>query len=415
MDMQLHITCSCTYVSDKSTKQILETDLNFFPIKYATISIDTLRKTVRSSFFGLGESTAVFKDGLGCMLLKGNDNHQVEFKTGKPTLRWNDPNINYPFGRKEPVLNLNKTTERVQNIVNAYFDKPGEFLQKTTAIVVMQGDSLIYENYASGISKSTPLIGWSMTKSITNALVGILIKQNRISLNTKFKETDWSDSISLHQLLQMNSGIKWEEDYSEVSDVTRMLYNSEKSSTIFQTNSSEFEPGTYWEYNSGTTNYISSIIQSLFDQPVQYHAFPYLELFNKIDAPSFTIECDESGQSIMSSYGYATARDWAKLGLLYLRNGKWEEEQIFPEGWVEYSTEPNRISENLKYGAHIWLNTNHNYFPDAPDDVYFFSGFQGQVVCIVPSLDAVIVRLGNGKNESFNMNDLISEICKVLS
>jgi len=381
-----------------------------------SLELNEQEKSVSATFLGMGKKTAVFKPGLGCMLLKGADNHKVQSIVNLPkspnkytqleTLPYTNNGAPFtPIGLKDSGL---------KNIVATAFDEQGSFEKKTRALLVVHKDSLIFEHYAKGISNDTPLIGWSMTKSITNALIGILIGDGLLNLNDQFKEENWRDSVSLHQLLQMNSGIEWAEVYDQVTDATVMLYDSEWSASPMIENSTAFDPGTHWVYSSGTTNYLSKIIRATLSNDTIYQHLPYDRLSKKLGANSFIMEMDESGHFIMSSYGYATARDWAKFGLLYLHDGVWNGKRILPEGWVEYSTQVNAVSEDGCYGAHLWLNTDQKKFKSAPADAYYFSGFQGQKVIMIPSLDLVVVRLGLTDDPDFDMDGVLESILKVV-
>ena len=387
-----HMACSCYYLADRSLDKIQEEDLNFFPMDRVSISQDESSRSFSSTLFGLGKKTAVYKDDLGCMLLKGNDDYEVQDLIDSRTKAFKDSLYSLPVVA-DSLLN-----SEVQDIIQMAFDSTDQFIKKTRAVVVIHKDSLIAEQYAEGIETFTPLLGWSMTKSLANAFIGILVKDGKLSLDDNYKETNWRDSVALNYLLQMSSGIQWDEIYDEVSLATRTLYDSEISAQPMMESYTEYDPGAHWEYSSGTSNYLSKIIKELINDDKTYQNFPYERLFKRIGANSFIMEMDESGHFIMSSYAYATARDWAKFGLLYLHDGVWGDERILPEGWVDYSVKPNGSSPDGQYGAQIWLNSQKYVFPSIPNDAYIFNGFQGQHVVVIPSEDLVIVRLGLEKD-----------------
>jgi CubicO group peptidase (beta-lactamase class C family) len=164
-------------------------------------------------------------------------------------------------------------------------------------------------------------------------------------------------------------------------------------------------PDTRWEYSSGTTNIISRIVRSAVD-PDEYLTFPRRELFDRIGMASAVLEPDASGTFVGSSYMYATARDWARFGLLYLEDGVWNSERILPEGWVAYSTTPTPTNTpGVSYGAQIWLNvetppgSGKRWLPFLPEDAYACRGYAGQFVVVVPSRDLVVVRLGHSRTD----------------
>jgi CubicO group peptidase (beta-lactamase class C family) len=415
------MTCTCLYISDRQLSTIKEQDLAISPLNLVSIEIDNKNKVVYADLFGLGKEKAVYKDGLGCTLIHGEkDDYDISFKNERPFLTWNDDQLPYPYGRKDTIMRTsNIDMLKIEEALELAFDESGAYEKQTRAIVILHKDTLVAEKYAEGFTAETPILGWSMTKSITNALIGILVGQGKLSVHEPPKIKEWEDDpkrskITLDNLLRMNSGLFWEEDYTAVTTVTKMLFNSASVVETAVNQDAEFTQGTNWEYSSGTTNIISGIIRKLFDTHLEYLAFPYIELFVKLDMASAQLETDEAGNYVLSSYCTATPRDWAKLGLLYINDGVWKDERILPEGWVDYSITPTPVSKNLKYGAQIWLNTNKNYFPDAPEDLYFFSGFQGQHVIIIPSKELVIVKMGLKNAEEFDMNSVIKTIAAAI-
>jgi CubicO group peptidase (beta-lactamase class C family) len=168
------------------------------------------------------------------------------------------------------------------------------------------------------------------------------------------------------------------------------------------------KPNNKWNYSSGTTNLLSGILRNQFKTHQEYLDFWYASLLDKIGMNSAIIETDMAGNFVGSSYGWATTRDWAKFGLLYLHKGNWNGEQLFDESWANYVATPTNTS-NGEYGAHFWLNAG-SKFPDVPKDMYYASGFQGQMVAVFPSHDLVIVRMGVTEDPEFDFNGLLSGV-----
>jgi len=168
------------------------------------------------------------------------------------------------------------------------------------------------------------------------------------------------------------------------------------------------EPTEVWNYSSGTTNLLSGILRKQFNTHQAYLDFPYEALIDKIGMNSMLLETDLVGNYVLSSYGWATTRDWAKFGLLYLHKGEWNGERIFAESWVDYVSKPTANS-NGTYGGHFWLNAEGKY-PDVPRDVYSANGFQGQRVFIIPSKELVVVRTGLSEQTDEQFNTLLKEI-----
>ncbi|WP_373056495.1 serine hydrolase domain-containing protein [Zunongwangia sp. H14] len=276
----------------------------------------------------------------------------------------------------------------------------------------MHKGQLIAEKYANGFSKDSKFLGWSITKSITSAILGILEKQGKISLNQDSLFEEWKNdkraAITLDNLLQMNSGLEWEEDYTTLSDVNRMLFMEKNMPEVQLKKPLTGKPNESWNYSSGTTNLLSWFIRKQFSSHQEYLDFWYQELIDKIGMNSMTIETDLNGNYIGSSYAWATARDWAKFGLLYLNKGKWKNEQILNESWVDYSAKPTNTSKG-EYGAHFWLNAEGKY-PNVPRDMFSCNGFQGQYIFIIPSKEMVIVRFGLTEDPQFNIDTFIKEI-----
>jgi CubicO group peptidase (beta-lactamase class C family) len=285
-------------------------------------------------------------------------------------------------------------------------------IEKTRAVLVIHKNKLVEEKYAPGFSSTTKFLGWSMTKSITSAVLGVLERKGKISLaqDHLFKEweNDKRSKITLNNVLQMNSGLEWEEDYTKISDVTRMLFMEGDMPKVQINKPLTGEPNNSWNYSSGTTNLLSRFIRDQFTSHQEYLDFWYKELIDKIGMHSMTIEPDLEGNYIGSSYGWATARDWAKFGLLYLNEGNWNGEQILNKSWIEYSAKPTNDS-NGEYGAHFWLNAEAKY-PDVPTDMFSCNGFQGQYIFIIPSKELVVVRFGLTESPEFDINNFLKEI-----
>jgi CubicO group peptidase (beta-lactamase class C family) len=251
-----------------------------------------------------------------------------------------------------------------------------------------------------------------MTKSITATYFGILQKQGKIDIMKPAPIAEWAtderSKITLNDLLHMNSGLEWEEDYGKISDVTKMLFIAEDMTKSQIVKPLAGKPNNTWNYSSGTTNLLSGILRKQFKTHQEYLDFWYSALIDKIGMNSMIVESDMAGNFVGSSYSWATTRDWAKFGLLYLHKGNWNGEQLFNPSWAKYVSTPTNGS-NGKYGAHFWLNANGD-FPDVPRDFYRCSGYQGQMVAIFPSQDMVVVRMG--LSEEFDFNGFLSDVVK---
>jgi hypothetical protein len=289
--------------------------------------------------------------------------------------------------------------------------------QRTRAVVVVKNGWVVAERYAPGITAATPLIGWSVTKSVTHALIGIAVQESLLDLNATVPVPEWTSSgdprrsITLDQLLRMSSGLAFSEVYDDFSsDVVTMLLHTPDSGAYAANKPLEAKPGTVWHYSSGTTNLLSRGLRLALADDEAYWRFPYERLFQPLGMHSAVLETDPSGTFMGSSLAYATARDWARFGLLYLQDGRWGERRLLPEGWVEHATTPTPGSDQ-KYGAHWGLNRGGRY-PDIPRDAFYARGFGGQLVLVVPSRDTVIVRLGQTPGDGFDVNAFAAKVLK---
>ncbi|MBD3583729.1 serine hydrolase domain-containing protein [Flavobacterium selenitireducens] len=398
------------HFGDGRSLQTIEAGDNDIPlVDLATNSIDERMKSAKSSVFGLMERTAIWREGLGSVLIDGDFDVTAPYNVPKRHLT--PTGLPFPYGdlpQKDTVFQ-NIDYDRLQRAIDNAFDKKGEQTKRTRALLVIYDDHIIGEKYAPGFTKDSKLLGWSMTKSITATMFGILEYQKRFDCNKPAPVAEWQQderkNITVSNLLKMNSGLKWDENYETISDATKMLFVAKDMTRVQLEKGTYAAPGKDWCYSSGTTNLLSGILRKQFRSHQQYLDFWYSELIDKIGMHSMFIETDMSGNYVGSSYGWATARDWAKFGLLYLHEGNWNGQRIFDKSWVDFVTTPTKGSHG-KYGAHFWLNSS-GFFADAPRDMYSANGFQGQKIFIIPSKGLVIVRLGLA--ESFG-SETIEEI-----
>jgi CubicO group peptidase (beta-lactamase class C family) len=227
-------------------------------------------------------------------------------------------------------------------------------------------------------------------------MVGILVKQGKFDIQKPVAVPDWNkderSNITLNNLMQMQSGLKWNEDYGNRSDVTLMLHFESDMGHYAYEKPLAVPPGTKWYYSSGTTNIVSYLIRKQFSSDSAYYVFTNNQLFNRIGIPDAVFEVDPSGTRVGSSYLYATARDYARFGLLFENDGIFNGERILPEGWVKYSTSEASASKGL-YGAFFWLNRS-KALPSAPEDMFACDGHDGQHIYILPTQQLVVVVLG---------------------
>jgi CubicO group peptidase (beta-lactamase class C family) len=400
--------CTCTYATGRDLEEVERNDLYFNILTKVDNKLNKADYSVTSTLFGLSPQTAKFKPGIGCILLDGKDDYNVTF----PIATVSKVQIDSAF-KAVDIATVDVDRARLQNAVNEAFDTNDALNHKrTTAVVIIHRDTLIAEKYAKPFDKETPQLGWSMTKSMMNTFAAILIHQGKLKAEQNNLFTSWANDdrkkISVTNLLQMNSGLSWEEDYATVSDATKMLYRSEDVAAIPLSKTLQFEIGKKWYYSSGTTNLLSKYFRNMLADDKMYLTFLKQNLFDVLGMHSAFIETDETGTFIGSSYGYATPRDWAKYGMLYLHDGVWQGKRLLPEGWVAFSKAAAEGSNGI-YGAQFWLNQKGIQYPDAPHDMFIADGFQGQSVFIIPSHDLVIVRMGTG-GDHFDTNLFLKNI-----
>ena len=406
--------CSCTFISQRTQESIQSEDLGFGPLAQTKTTINRQNKSVTTSLLGMRPRTAVFRNGAGCILLKDDDDYNIDFHVDRPILR---SELSWPEGTAlaDDSTFVNVDRDQLMSAIYAAFDESRNMDSlMTRAVVVIHNGQLVAEEYANGFGPETEILGWSMTKSITATMIGILIKNGLLNLDDTNLFEEWTDdraNITLRDLLQMQSGLAFSETYGAISDATNMLFNAENISLIPKSNQLAHDPGSHWSYSSGTTNLLARIIRDRLGNDESYWHLPYDSIFTRIGMTSPIMETDESGNFIGSSYMYATPRDWARFGLLYLNQGNWKGTQIVDSSFVEFVRTPASASGNI-YGGQFWLNAAHAAYPDVPSDLFSCNGFQGQFVFIIPSYNLVVVRMGLSEEPIFNNNNFLKEILK---
>lgn len=401
------------FLAKRDQLSIEKRDNGFLPINLVSYDVDEDEQSVSASIFGLMKRKAIYVDGLGAILVNDSYDPKRQFKVPNRSNTQND--LPYPYGNL-PVRDTifgEVNYKKLDLAVDKAFDLPGEDKQQTRSVLVVFKDRIIAEKYKEGFDETSLMHGWSMTKSLTSTLYGILQRQDSLDI---YKETgiqDWEEDdrrhITYNDLLHMNSGLEWEEAYFNISDITKMLYLESDMGQVQIQNQLIAKPNELWNYSSGTTNILSGpLLRKEFDSHQKYLDFWYKELIDKIGMNSMVVETDLSGNYIGSSYAWATTRDWAKFGLLYLHEGSWNGEQILDSSWVQYAKTPTNTSEG-RYGAQFWLNAG-GYHPDVPKDMYSCNGFKGQYVFIIPSRNLVVVRTGLVSDPKFDVNSFLKGI-----
>ena len=386
---------SGVFVAQRTQESIEAKYNNFSPIKMASNEVNTDEKSVISNVFGLKERKAIYREGLGTVVI--NDDYDPAAPYLVPNRNKTPKNVPFPYGNlaQKDTIFSSVDYAKLETVVDAYFKQNTED-NTTRSLLVVYKNQIIAERYIEGFDENTLILGWSMGKSIVSTVMGVLDQQGKLDIHNPAPIDAWKNDersqITTHNLLQMNSGLEWDEDYTAISDVTKMLY-LDTDMTLAQINKPFVgKPNESWNYSSGTSNLLSGIVRQQFTTHQEYLDYWYSDLIDKIGMHSMILEADLAGNYVASSYPWATTRDWAKYGLLYLNKGKWNGEQIISEDWVNYTSTPTPTSEGI-YGAQFWLNAE-GHLPDVPKDMFMADGYQGQRVMIIPSMDLVIVRTG---------------------
>jgi CubicO group peptidase (beta-lactamase class C family) len=423
--------CSAVFISGRNPDDVLREDVA--PVNplasVVTAEIDRRNKRVAADSFGLFRNYAVYREGCGCTLAVGvnEDDLRSQNIAGVDLPEKLPDNVPWPEGEGEivrplpPEIDETKLTKAVDN---AFAETGAKKLKYTRAVLVVYDGRLIAERYAPGFDRNTPLLGWSISKSVINALVGIMVKNGNLRLNDPAPVPEWQKAgdprgkITLDQMLRMSSGLEFSEVYKPLYDATIMLYGSKDFAAYAAAKPLEEKPDTKWSYSSGTANILSRIVRVEAEKSYKNsYAFMRKELFDKIGMRSAVPEPDPSGTYVGSSYTFATTRDWARFGQLYLQDGVWNGERILPEGWVSYTTKPTPGAPKGEYGALFWLNAGsasdpgNRRWPSAPPDVYSADGYQEQKVIVIPSKKLVLVRFGaTSVRKAWNTDKFIADV-----
>jgi CubicO group peptidase (beta-lactamase class C family) len=405
------LLCAGVFVSGRAPEDVKANDLTgpgYELLNYFQQTIDREGKRVTASAYGLGSQTAVYREGLGCTLIDGVSEAELRKEARgldiKPSL---DPEALWPEGER---VDLGADADGVDRAaldaaVAANFAEPDPARPRNTrALVVVHRGRIVAERYAPGFDAMMPLVGWSMTKGALNALIGMRVKDGKLAVADRALMPEWRGDgdkrrdISLDDLLRMSSGLAFDESYDNpLADVMVMLFARGDMAKFTADKTLLQPPGTHWSYASGTSNIVAAILRATFANEADYLRYPRERLFEPLGMESAVIAPDASGTLVGSSLLYTTARDFARLGLLYLQDGVWQGVRLLPEGWIAYSLTPSKNAPEQDYGAHMWLKLpqSDGYGePPMPDDAYYFLGHDEQVIAIVPSRDLVIVRLG---------------------
>jgi CubicO group peptidase (beta-lactamase class C family) len=407
------LLASGVFVGGRDPEDFIRNDIHApygFTLDELTVSLDEQRGRITLSLPGGLSRTAVHTPGLGCTLLPQDADgiffDPVEVSSTLPDAE----TLDWPMGDRvtAPISSDGIDHDKLSTALDLAFDETAhEHFQRTRAMVVLHNGRIVGERYANGFSKTSKLVSWSMGKSITASLIGILVGEGHYGLQDRAPIDEWNDpadprrEITIAHLLRMSSGLK----FNKVETADGFFANDNNHNfahfgavNVFDYAVApplEFPPNTVWRYRNCDVLSLGKIIkQTVQAKGEEYLTFPQRALFDRIGIRNMVLEPDPWGNFIMTGYDHGTARDWARLGQLYLQDGVWDGERIFPEGWVDFVRTPAPADPEDHYGGFFWLNAG-NRFQDIPNDAYWADGARGQFTMIIPSHNVVIARMGH--------------------
>jgi CubicO group peptidase (beta-lactamase class C family) len=412
------VLCTALFASGRSLDPLRADEVaadSYWILRPFTARVDNGRESVTTSLGGLRPRTAIHRSGLGSTLLP----RHAAVAAAASVLEGG------PAG--PAIRSTSRIRPEVQQIVDRAFEEPNlGRLRRTHAVVVVHDGDVVAERYARDVGPDTPLPGWSMAKSVLNALVGILVEEGRLSIDSRellapWRAPDPRAAISVEDLLRMRSGLRFSEEYSNPwSDVLHMLFNAADAAGYAARQPLTARPGSVWSYASGTTNILSAIVRQTVGDS-QYAMWPRLALFDRLGMSSAVVEPDASGTFVFSSFMLATARDWARYGELWANGGRWRDHTLLSSDWVRFSTSPTRESPEGEYGAHWWLKLKPEIGGGQPAaaaiarDAFFAVGHEGQTLTVIPSRRLVLVRLGASIYiDAWNQAEFVASIQSVV-
>lgn len=426
--------CSGVFVAGRAPQDVIAGDvLADMPVALRRFrgDVDRGHNLVTASFYGLAERRALYRPGLGCTLVTGTSvdallsqvmDYSPPLASTRSTALWPEGNHVEQSGPVEGVDGL-----KLKSVMAEAFSEPNtDTKRRTHALIVVHKGRIITERYAQGFGPDTPQPGWSMGKSVLNALIGTLVERGQMKLDQDQLSDIWRGegdprgSITVDDLLHMVSGLDFDAPHERMlSDVRKMLFMKGDGAAYAASEQLTAPIGSKWFYASGSTMLLARAMRSaITGSQARYFSYPRKALFGPLGMYSALLEPDAAGTFVAPAFIYASARDWARLGLLYLNDGEWGEKRILPEGWVKTSLNP-ALHSGGQYGAHLWLKIPDFLRPAypsgraLPEDAFFMLGYDGQMVAIIPSAQLVVVRLGlSRRREAWDHEAFLHELLK---
>lgn len=425
--------CSAKYVAgrDLPTEELVASDVTPQSPILGVVSteVDDANRTVTSKFLGLFPRTSALQTGRGCVLDAPADPAATPYV---PAPR--DPAA-WPAGDGTAAVSGVDTAKLTTVVDDAFAGSDDPMGLAARGVAVVQDGKLVLLQDGAGISENTALLGWSMTKTVTGMLAYKKLTEAGIDIETPVVDAfpegrapswvaEWSKDdrakVTIADLMFMRSGLALGEGYGPTGDVVQMLYGEQDMSGWAAQHPLDHGPATYWEYLSASTNILAAVVRAQFATDQEYVDYAYAELFEPLGLTTATLSTDASGTWVGSSYLWASTADWARLGQLMLDDGQWQGKQIIPAGWWKLAGTPAMpTGEGHGYGAQTWIpgiadGGECATTPDYPKDALLMEGHYGQVVAMIPSKKAVVVRLGWSVIPDFDGCAFVRDVAQTL-
>jgi CubicO group peptidase (beta-lactamase class C family) len=364
-----------------------------------TVEIDRAARTTEAHVFGIARARARFGDPLGTLTVHDGESDPVLPATGPPAERHEGALIVPGRGRGT----VTASDQRLARALAGEVARHADGRTPTKALVVVKDGVLLGEAYGEGYGPETPIIGYSLAKTLANTVAGRMAALGLLALDERDLCPEWSApgdrrrDITPAHLLQMTSGLDIRETHSGFDPVSHMLFLAGDMGAFAAGFALAGAPGAGFDYTCGNTMLLARLIRDrLGTGPYGVWRFLDRELFAPLGMERMLVEYDASGTPILSTFAHASARDWARLGLLYLNDGRVGAGRLLPEGWVTFSV---TATAEPSYGAGVRLNRAGGegdkwLIPEMPEATFYAHGHLGQYVVVIPALRAVIVRLG---------------------
>lgn len=406
------LLCSAEYVMQQDREQAFADLVQYSPIlNQLTIEYEPATLSVSANLFGLAGKRASYVPGLGCAVDYPGFDVRKELIIQEVATQTSAP---WPAGASVATIEPG-----LQALLEEIVVEDNQRGLNTRALLLVHGDDIVAEAYAQGSGPESPLLGWSMAKSLMSVMLGNLELRGLLDLQAAPGFAEWQNDaraeITLQDMLTMTDGLQFSEEYNPGDDATAMLFTEPSMSSFVMRQELQNQPGEVFNYSSGTANLLSRVHHDTLGGPQAAYDDFITNIFEPMAFANAVFEVDASGVFAGSSYFYASGRDWARLGLLMLEDGMINGQRLVSEDWVRRATSPNDSVNDRAYGYQFWLNSGNDSirFQDLPEDAYYANGNRQQLVMVLPAQDAVIVRLGwtSGRypvNENFSR--ILSEL-----